>query len=107
VIPVIISKSSLVAIRLNHIVQECHWGHKIKSKVIDGSVFNHTNHGSKVSSSFFVASSDSTKLFERIDGAFHDIHLAVVLFVDRTFATFMAAPSEGDRLARQHLIIAK
>jgi hypothetical protein len=26
----IASKSSLVAIRLNHIVQECHWMHKIK-----------------------------------------------------------------------------
>ena len=53
------------------------------------------DHGREIGSSFFIASSNATKLFETIDEPFHDIPFSVVLFVEEASTSFVAAPSDG------------
>jgi hypothetical protein len=53
------------------------------------------NHGGKASSPFVIARGNTAELLETVDQAFHNIALAVDLFVERSFAVFVAAMRNG------------
>ena len=55
------------------------------------------DHGSEIGSSFLIASCNAPELLETVDESFNDIPPSVVLFVERTSTSLVAAP--GNRAA--------
>ena len=57
--------------------------------------WSNCDHGREISSSFFVTSSDTTKLLKSIDEPFNDVAFAVMWFLKGTSATFVALASDS------------
>ena len=53
------------------------------------------NHGREIDGTFFIAGGNTTKLLETIDEPFDNVSFAIMLFVERTSASFIATTSNG------------
>jgi len=53
------------------------------------------NHGREIDGTFFIASGNTTKLLETIDKPFDNVSFVIMLFVERTSASFIATTSNG------------